>query len=173
HDLARLAVAALRHVDLGPGFLHHVRSVARQALDGDHAVGGLEAADRDRARTYHLAVEVHRAGAALRHAAAVLGSGEPGLLAQRPQEWRVVLDRHLARFSVDVQFRHGDLPLVTAILRPYMLRRYCPPTSNSACVICPSEHTRTASIRTANTFSSLITASRRRRSIPADLEEFF
>lgn len=34
----------------------------------------------------------------------------------------------------------------------YILRRYCPPTSNSACVICPSEQTRTASISTANTF---------------------
>jgi len=45
---------------------------------------------------------------------------------------------------------------------PHMLRRYCPPTSNSACVICPSEQTRTASIRTANTFSSRITAWRSR-----------
>src|SRR4249920_2089254 len=26
-----------------------------------------------------------------------------------------------------------------------ILRRYSPPTSNNACVICPSEHTRTAS----------------------------
>ena len=40
----------------------------------------------------------------------------------------------------------------------YMLRRYCPPTSNNAWVKWPSEQTRTASISTANTFSSLITA---------------
>jgi hypothetical protein len=40
----------------------------------------------------------------------------------------------------------------------YIERRYCPPTSNSAWVIWPSEHTRTASISTANTFSSAITA---------------
>ena len=40
----------------------------------------------------------------------------------------------------------------------YMLRRYCPPTSNSAFVICPSEHTRTASIRTSNTFRLSMTA---------------
>ena len=32
-----------------------------------------------------------------------------------------------------------------------MLRRYCPPTSNSALVICPSEHTRTVFISSANT----------------------
>src|SRR5437588_6486120 len=47
----------------------------------------------------------------------------------------------------------------------YMLRRYWPPTSNSACVICPSEHTRTASISTAKTFSLRITAWRSLSSI--------
>ena len=40
----------------------------------------------------------------------------------------------------------------------YILRRYCPPTSNSALVICPSEQTRTASISTPNTFLFSITA---------------
>ncbi len=40
----------------------------------------------------------------------------------------------------------------------HMLRRYCPPTSNSAFVICPSEHTRTASISTSNTLRLSITA---------------
>ena len=49
----------------------------------------------------------------------------------------------------------------------YMLRRYWPPTSNSAWVICPSEHTRTASISTSNTFLLSITACCRRLSIGA------
>ena len=39
----------------------------------------------------------------------------------------------------------------------YMLLRYCPPTSNSALVICPSEHTRTVFISSANTLPSSIT----------------
>ena len=43
---------------------------------------------------------------------------------------------------------------------PYMLRRYCPPTSNRAWVMCPSEHVRTASISTANTLRFSITALR-------------
>jgi hypothetical protein len=42
--------------------------------------------------------------------------------------------------------------------RAYMLRRYCPPTSNSAFVICPSEQQRTASISTSNTLRFSITA---------------
>ena len=40
----------------------------------------------------------------------------------------------------------------------YMLRRYCPPTSNSEFVICPSEQHRTARINTSNTLSLAITA---------------
>jgi hypothetical protein len=47
----------------------------------------------------------------------------------------------------------------------HMFLRYCPPTSNSAFVICPSEHTRTASISASNTLPSAITVSRSRRSI--------
>ena len=43
-------------------------------------------------------------------------------------------------------------------LRAHILRRYCPPTSNSAFVICPSEQTRTASISTSNTLRFSITA---------------
>lgn len=55
--------------------------------------------------------------------------------------------------------RFSGAALKTAIgrVRRYMLLRYCPPTSNNAFVICPSEHTRTASISTANTFPLLIT----------------
>ena len=39
----------------------------------------------------------------------------------------------------------------------YMLRRYWPPTSNSALVICPSEHTRTVFISSAKTLPFSIT----------------
>src|SRR5438552_5688055 len=55
----------------------------------------------------------------------------------------------------------------------YMLRRYWPPTSKRAWVICPSEQTRTASISTANTFSFRMTAWRRRSSIAAESFAFF
>ena len=40
-----------------------------------------------------------------------------------------------------------------------MLRRYWPPTSNSASVIWPSEQTRTASISTSNTLPLAMTVS--------------
>ena len=46
-----------------------------------------------------------------------------------------------------------------------MLRRYWPPTSNSASVIWPSEQTRTASISTSNTLPLAMTVSFSRCSI--------
>jgi hypothetical protein len=57
----------------------------------------------------------------------------------------------------------SDFPCVPAVCalsgraRHHMLRRYCPPTSNSALVIWPRLHTRTASISTSNTLRLSIT----------------
>jgi hypothetical protein len=59
-------------------------------------------------------------------------------------------------FEVDGRCVSGRCQSVTAI---YMLRRYWPPTSNRALVICPREHTRTASISTSKTLRLSIAAS--------------
>ena len=67
---------------------------------------GLDVADPDRARALHLAVDVHRAGAALRDAAAVFGAGEPDLLADDPQQRRIGLDLHVTDLAVDVELCH-------------------------------------------------------------------
>ena len=48
------------------------------------------------------------------------------------------------------QATHDELA-IDASSGPHIDLRYLPPTSNSACVICPSEHTRTASTSTSNT----------------------
>jgi hypothetical protein len=60
----------------------------------------------DRARARHLVVEVHRAGAALRDTAAVLRAGEPGLLADHPQQRGVRLHVQIADRAIDVEFCH-------------------------------------------------------------------
>src|SRR6186997_1085326 len=59
HDLAGLAVAALRHVDRGPGLLHRMRGIGREALDGDDLVACLHGRERERAGALHFAVDVH------------------------------------------------------------------------------------------------------------------
>ena len=76
HDHARLAVAALRHLVLDPGLLHLVqRAAGGEALDGRDLLA-LGRGDGHHAGADRRAVEVHRARAALRDAAAVLGAGE-------------------------------------------------------------------------------------------------
>jgi hypothetical protein len=66
-------------------------SVALDRGDGPHA-----------AACGH-AVDVHGAGAAGRDAAAVFGAGQAELLAQDPQQRRVVLRFELTHGTVDVQ----------------------------------------------------------------------
>src|SRR5512147_2852873 len=73
-------------------------------------------------------------------------------------------DRTLRRRAKFRRSRHGSAGLrdgqraARAEARgPYMLRRYCPPTSNSAFVIWPSEHTRTVFTSSANTLPSSTT----------------
>ena len=77
HDLARLAVAALRYVEIDPSLLQRMqRSVCtRQTFDRRHrAFGGGDRAER--ARAHRLAVDPHRARAALADAAAVFRADE-------------------------------------------------------------------------------------------------
>ena len=73
------------------------------------------------------------------------------------------------RASADAQtLLHGANRIPGHRSGPHMLRRYWPPTSNSAFVICPSEHTRTACISTSKTLALAITACCKRFTIGPD-----
>src|SRR5467141_753613 len=85
HDLARLAVAALRHLLGDPSLLQRVIALGRQPFDGGDSLS-LNRRYRGDARSRRHAVHVNRARAALRHAAAELGSGETELVADHPQQ---------------------------------------------------------------------------------------
>src|SRR5687768_10074324 len=81
HDLSRLAVAALQHLLLDPRLLKRMAgAVRRQPFDRGHRLALHLAHARD-ARAHRLALEVHGAGTALRHAAAELGAREVQLFA--------------------------------------------------------------------------------------------
>src|SRR5262245_8427940 len=95
HDLSRLAIAALGHVERGPGLLHGMRGIGRQPLDGDDAVGCLYVPDTNGAGALHLVIDVHRAGAALRNAATVFRAGEAELFADEPPQSRIWLHLHV------------------------------------------------------------------------------
>lgn len=92
HDLPRLAVAALRNVELDPGLLNGVKTVRAYSFDGDdfRAVHGAQRSD---ARADGLAIPVDSAGAAQGHTAAELGAGEPDDIPEIPQKRHVRISR--------------------------------------------------------------------------------
>src|SRR5262249_5432397 len=110
HDLPGLAVTALRDVERRPRLLDGVRARGRETLDGDDPIRRLHAADGKDAGAHDLVVDVHRAGAALRDAAAILRAGQADLLADDPQERCVGLHLHVAYPAVDVELWHDSLP---------------------------------------------------------------
>src|SRR5262245_55977670 len=107
HDHPGLTVAALGYVEIDPGLLHFVQDAAvGQALDRRDLLA-FRRGDGQHAGSDRLAVEVDRAGAAHRDAAAVLGAREPDLLTDRPQQGRGRTDVDLLSLAVDGQARHG------------------------------------------------------------------
>src|SRR3989441_4757672 len=107
HDHAGLAVTALRHLMVDPGLLHLLQNaVGGQPLDGGDLLA-YRRADGHHAGVDRLAVDVHRAGAALRDAAPVLGAGEADLLPDSPQQGRAGVDVDLAGSTIDRQACHS------------------------------------------------------------------
>ena len=108
HQDPRRAVAALRGAEVGEGALQRMELVAeRETFDGlDRA--SLHLGGEDEAREHRPAVDQHRAGAALAELAAVLGAGEPALLAQDLEQGVVGGEGDHAVLAVDAQRHGGD-----------------------------------------------------------------
>src|SRR5437762_3033290 len=84
HDHARLAVAALRYVELDPSELHGMCAIRRQAFDRGHSFAD-RGRDRNAAGANGLTVDVQSTGAALGNAAAEFGTCQPKRIADNPK----------------------------------------------------------------------------------------
>ena len=83
HNLTGLTIAALRHVNLLPGYLQRVRTKRGQSFDGGN--GGMRrAAHRRQAGTNRLAGEMDGTGATLTNATTVLRSMKVKNIAEYP-----------------------------------------------------------------------------------------
>src|SRR5580704_12833909 len=110
HDLAGLAVAALRHLQVEPGLLQRMVAIGRQSFDGGDVLARHHR-DRRLARAHRLAVEMNRAGAAHACAAAVFRAGELEVLPHDPQQWCFRTGIHTCRLIIDGEGdRHHALP---------------------------------------------------------------
>src|SRR5215469_8785587 len=100
HDLARLAIAALRDLLGDPSLLQRVVRIRRQAFDRRD----LFAADIRQlhtARADGLSVDVDSTGAALSDAAAEFRAGQLEMLTDHPKQRRIGLCLDTDRFAVD------------------------------------------------------------------------
>lgn len=103
HDLARLAITALRNLFLNPRSLYRVdvAAIAAYALYGGYCFALCAAGGRD-AGADGPAVQMDRAGATLGFAAAEFGAREPEVLPNDPEQRR-------ARICVDLPCPAIDL----------------------------------------------------------------
>src|SRR4029077_14969152 len=101
-DLARLAIAALDNFEIEPRLLDlRSRRCGANAFDrGDGAVANR--ADREKTGADWFAVDMHRAGAALRNAATEFGAGHAEHIAQHPKKRHVTRRFEGPGFTVDV-----------------------------------------------------------------------
>jgi hypothetical protein len=99
----------LRHVEGAPGELDGVLPLRVEPLDGDDLVA-FGVGDRGGAGADRDPVEVDGAGAAEPLAASELRSGEPELLADRPEQRRRGIELELVELSVDLEADDGPLP---------------------------------------------------------------
>jgi|SRR6516225_7852874 hypothetical protein len=110
HDLAGLTIPALGHLLGDPGLLNWMTAIRREALNRrDLLAGGTR--QQNLAGSDCVAVENHRAGAALPDATAVLGAGEIEMIAQNPEQGcpRICIYRSLP--SIHRQCRFHRCPI--------------------------------------------------------------
>src|SRR3954453_17369228 len=113
HDLARLAVSALRDLMVEPGLLDLRANRCRTYRLNRYDFGFTNAVDRRDAGTDGGAVEMHGAGATQRHSTAELRASHAEDVAQNPQQRRVTIDVDAPRGSVNVDGKtHDTAPYV-------------------------------------------------------------
>src|SRR6266700_277640 len=109
HDLAGLAIAALRHLLFDPGHDNGMVLVRGDAFDGGD-VPSRQSARRKRAGPHGLAIDVHRASTAKARAAAEFGAGQAKRIAQDPKKGSIGLGIHIDGLAVDLQRKHRRSP---------------------------------------------------------------
>ncbi len=110
HQLAGLAVAALRDIVLDPRGLQGVRRGGRaEGFHGGHGLASNGGHGR-LARADRLAINLHGAGPALRSAATKLRTFETDLVANDPQERRIRLRRRGDSLAIQIEASHYNHP---------------------------------------------------------------
>src|SRR6516162_10640557 len=108
HDLACLAIAALRNIVRFPGALYRMAAIGAEALGCDDLVPPSIGQSRQ-AGAYRLPVHMGGAGAASIDSAAEFGSGQADDLADGPQKRHLRVGVDGVYGAIDVDLWHGGL----------------------------------------------------------------
>src|SRR5262245_13607733 len=108
--IPRLAVAALGNFLDDPGLLKRMAAVYRQTFNSSDSLS-FDGADLRDARTDRLTIEMDRAGAALRDAAAELSACQAEIFTEHPKQGSVRINIYLGSFAVHDDGDHGSLLL--------------------------------------------------------------
>src|SRR3954447_1324800 len=133
HDLAGLAISALRDLMVEPGLLDLCADRCRTYRLDRCDLGVTNAIDRGDAGTDGRTVEMHGAGATQRHAAAELRAGHAEHVAEHPQQRRVAIDVDAPRCSVNVDGETHDTTPYIRTRPPLRHRRHL--SSNPAAIL--------------------------------------
>ena len=117
HDLSRLAVAALRHVDFFPGLLQRMRAVRRESFDSGDVCVGDGGYGRD-AGALGLSADMHRTRAALADAATVLSAVEIEYVPQHPKKGSIGRRIDAGRAPINSQLDRHNPPLTISPTNP-------------------------------------------------------
>ncbi len=110
HDLADLAIAALRDVELSPSLLNRMIASRVKAFDGgdlaaDHVGHGGDAGARS------LLVDHDGTRTAQRHAAAILGPGQAHLITEKPKQRKIWVAIPVLFLAINLQLDHDRFSL--------------------------------------------------------------
>jgi hypothetical protein len=110
HDLAGLAVAALRNLMFDPGLQNRVAVSTTQPFDRDYRFTG-DVTDMRLTGTDSLAIYVDGTGSTLRYPTAIFGASDAELVAQHPKQRHVGNYINLMLDPVDRELDHVDASL--------------------------------------------------------------
>jgi hypothetical protein len=114
HQKSGGAVATLGRTEISEGLLKRMEAaVCHEAFDGQH-LAAVTLDTQHQTRQHRLAIEQHRARAALAQLAAVFGAAQVQVFTQHLEQRLVVIECDVARLSVDdereLSSGHGSAP---------------------------------------------------------------
>lgn len=111
HDHARLTITTLRNLLIDPGLLHRMQTLLTgQAFDRRNLFIS-QVRNRQYAGSHRLAIDMDRAGTALRDPASVFRAGELQNIAQYPEHRHLAVNIDADGFSVQLKLNHAKRPV--------------------------------------------------------------